>query len=66
VLGYGLLKLSYWKEGEILGHIQTIRFSPFLWPGRYEIFFSLEDREGRTEKPAVKIGEVIIKRRNFI
>ena len=63
ILGYGLLKPSYWKEGEILSHIQTIRFSPFLWPGLYEIFFSLEDSEGRTEKPAIKIGEVLVKRR---
>lgn len=63
MLGYGLLKRFYWKEGEILSHIQTIRFSPFLWPGLYEIFFSLEDSEGRTEKPAIKIGEVMVNKR---
>lgn len=50
--GHGILKPSYWRKGEVLRHIETTRFSPFLWPGTYEIFF-----EG------FKIGEVLVERR---
>jgi len=57
LVAHGVLKPSYWREGEILRHIETTRFSPFLWPGIYEIFFFAE------EKPAFKIGEILIKRR---
>ena len=51
-VAHGILKPSFWKTGEVVRHIETVRFSPFLWPGTYEIFFE-----------SFKIGEILIKRR---
>lgn len=58
-IAHGIFDTSYWRKGEVLNHIEVIRFSPFLWPGNYEIFFSLGNRP-------VKIGEVLVKNRNLI
>jgi hypothetical protein len=64
LVAHGLLEPSYWREGEILRHIETIRFPPFLWPGLYEIFLSFEKDRGASGKETFKIGEVLVKGRN--
>jgi hypothetical protein len=58
LVAHGIFNPSLWKKGEILKHIETVRFSPFLWPGTYEIFFKIRDTSN-----SLKIGEVAVKRR---